>query len=98
MILHLGIRVSKCKTKGDASRYPLWGLSQNAGHHDQIQRTICGASSLYYPGEMMMTDVKTVSNEKGFQTFFKRGFWVVDVFNSSCHGLHNMLSYGNMVY
>ena len=27
-----------------------------------------------YPGEMMMTDEKTVSNENGFQTFFKRGF------------------------
>ena len=43
-----------------------------------------------YPGEMMMTDEKTVSNENGFQTFFKRGFWFV-VVNSSCHGLHNML-------
>ena len=33
---------------------------------------------------------ETVSNEKGFQTFFKRSFWVVDGFqlmlDSSCHG------------
>ena len=37
-------RVSKCKTKGDSSRYPLGDYPKTL---DTMTRTICGASSLY---------------------------------------------------
>ena len=58
---------------GFPSARPSRGKSQNSGHHEQIQRTICGASSPYW-SEMMVTDEKTVSNEKGFERFSNEVF------------------------
>ena len=81
MILILGIGIPMDHARSQVTWYPLEAYPKTLD-----TRTILGRTPWHQfpnpPGEMKMNDVKTVSNENGFHTFFKRGFWFV-VFNSS---------------
>ena len=81
MILLLWIRVPKDQTHWTVTWYPLGGLSQNSGHQrpDHKEQSVMPVPLLRWDED---DRCEAVSNEKGYQTFSKRSFWVVDVFNS----------------